>query len=146
VDAGGGEDLHRGLQRPQLEVEDEVVADAEAVAEGESPLASGEDGIAARSKDDVHRPEELWLALLHQRDLSGGSARGIDHPSDCVGQPKGVEALGIDDDEELQEAGPQGDEGSQHLRRQGAGSHDHSIRRRGRLLRPRAIRGRGEGS
>jgi hypothetical protein len=64
-DAGGGEDPHRGLQRPQLEVEDEVVADAEAVAEGECPLAPREDGIAGRSEDDVNRPEELWLALLH---------------------------------------------------------------------------------
>jgi hypothetical protein len=55
----GGEDPHRGLQHPQLEAEDEVVADAEAVAEGESPPASGEDGVAARSEDDVHRPEEI---------------------------------------------------------------------------------------
>jgi hypothetical protein len=33
-DATGGEDLHRGLQHPQLEVEDEVVVDMEAMAEG----------------------------------------------------------------------------------------------------------------
>jgi hypothetical protein len=26
------------------------------------------------SKEDVHRPEEIWPALLHQRDLSGGSS------------------------------------------------------------------------
>jgi hypothetical protein len=83
--------------------------------------------------------------LLHQRDLSGGSTGGVDHPPDCVGQPEGVEALGVDDDEELQEAGPWGNEGSQHLRRQGTGSCDHSGRRWGRLLRPRAVRGRGEG-
>jgi hypothetical protein len=94
-----------------------VVTDAEAVVEGESPLAQGEDGVAARSEDDVYRPEELWPALLHQHDLSGGSARGVDHPSDRVGQPEGGEALGVDDDEELQEAGPRGDEGSQHLHR-----------------------------
>jgi hypothetical protein len=30
---------------------------------------------------------------------------GIDYPLDCVGQPEGDEAPGIDDDEELQEAG-----------------------------------------
>jgi hypothetical protein len=101
VDAGCGEDPHGGLQRPQLEAEDEVVADAEAVAEGESPPVSREDGIAAHSKDDVHRPKELWPALLHQHDLSGGSAGGVDHPSDCVGQPEGVEAQDIDDDKEL---------------------------------------------
>jgi hypothetical protein len=29
------------------------------VAEGEGPPAPGEDGIAARSEDDVHRLEEL---------------------------------------------------------------------------------------
>jgi hypothetical protein len=46
-------------------VEDEVVADAEAVAVGKGPLAPREDGIAARSKDDVNRPEELWPALFH---------------------------------------------------------------------------------
>jgi hypothetical protein len=34
------------------------------MAEGESPPVSGEDGVAARSEDDVHRPEELWPALL----------------------------------------------------------------------------------
>jgi hypothetical protein len=62
-----------------------VVTDAEAVAEGESPLASGEDGVAARSEDDVHRPEELWLALLHQHDLTRGSTGGIDHSPDYVG-------------------------------------------------------------
>jgi hypothetical protein len=38
-----------------------------------------------------------------------------------------------------------GDKGSQHLRRQGAGSHDHSSRRRGCLLRPQGVRGRGRG-
>jgi hypothetical protein len=36
-----------------------VVTDMETVAEGECTLTSGEDGIAARSKDDVNRPEEL---------------------------------------------------------------------------------------
>jgi hypothetical protein len=36
-----------------------VVTDAEAVAEGKSPPAPGEDGIAARSEDDVNRLEEL---------------------------------------------------------------------------------------
>jgi hypothetical protein len=59
VDASGGKDLHRGLQCTQLEAEDEVVADAEAMTEGECPPAPGEDGIAARSEDDVNRPEEL---------------------------------------------------------------------------------------
>jgi hypothetical protein len=126
ADAGGGEDPHRGLQRPQLEAKDEVVADVEAVAEGESPLAPREDGIAARSEDDVHRPEEIWPALLCQCDLFRGSAGGIDHPPDCVRQLEGVKALDIDDDEALQEAGPWGYEGSQHCRHQGAGSGDHS--------------------
>jgi hypothetical protein len=65
ADAGGGEDPHQGLQRPQLEAEDEVVTDAETVAEGECPPAPREDGIAARSKDDVNRLEELWPTLLH---------------------------------------------------------------------------------
>jgi hypothetical protein len=41
---------------PQLEAEDEVVADAEAVAEGEGPPAPGENGIAFHSKEDIHRP------------------------------------------------------------------------------------------
>jgi hypothetical protein len=78
-----------------------VVTDAEAVAVGKGPLAPGEDGIAARSKDDVNRLEELWPALLHQHDLSGGSAGGVDYPPDCVGQPEGDEAPGINGDEEL---------------------------------------------
>jgi hypothetical protein len=78
VDAGGGEDPHRGLQRPQLEAEDEVVTDTKTVAEGESPLAPGEDGIAARSKDNVNRPNQLWPALLHQHNLSNGEAGGVD--------------------------------------------------------------------
>jgi hypothetical protein len=82
-------------------VEDEVVADTEAMAEGEIPPMSGEDGVAARSEDDVHRPEELWPALLHQHDLTRGSAGGVDYPPDCVGQPEGDEALGVKDDEEL---------------------------------------------
>jgi hypothetical protein len=42
--------------------------------------------------------------------------------------------------------GPQGDEGSQHLCRQAAGSCDHSSRRRGRHLWPRIVCGRGEGA
>jgi hypothetical protein len=71
-------------------------------------------------------PEELWLALLHQHNLSGGSTGGVDNPANCVGQPEEDEALGIDDDEELQEVGPQRNEGSQHLRRQAAGSCDYS--------------------
>jgi hypothetical protein len=45
-------------------VEDEVVPDAEAVAEGKGPLVPEEVGIATRSEDDVNRPEELWPALL----------------------------------------------------------------------------------
>jgi hypothetical protein len=40
-------------------VEDEVVAEAEAMAKGEYPPAPGEDGIAAHSEDDINRPEEL---------------------------------------------------------------------------------------
>jgi hypothetical protein len=64
VDAYGGEDLHRGLQHPQLEAEDEAVTDVETVTEGESPPAPGEDGIAARPEDDVNRSDQLWPALL----------------------------------------------------------------------------------
>jgi hypothetical protein len=41
--------------------------------------------------------------------------------------------------------GPRRNEGSQHLRHQAAGSRDHSGRRRGHLLWPRIVRGRGEG-
>jgi hypothetical protein len=57
TNAGGGEDPHRGLQRPQLEAEDEVVTYAETMAEGESPPAPGENDIAARSKDNVNKPD-----------------------------------------------------------------------------------------
>jgi hypothetical protein len=63
-----------------------MVTDTEAVAKGKGPLAPGEDGVAARSENDVNRPEELWPALLHQRDLSGGSAGGVDYTPDYVGQ------------------------------------------------------------
>jgi hypothetical protein len=78
-----------------------VVTDAEAMAKGKSPLAPGEDGVASRSEDDVHRLEEIWSALLRQRDLSRGSVGGVDHPLNCVGQLEGVEALDVDDDKEL---------------------------------------------
>jgi hypothetical protein len=57
-----------------------------------------------------------------------------DHPPNCIRQPEGDEAPSLDDDEELQEAGPQRDEGSQHLRRQAARSRDHSSRRGCHLL------------
>jgi hypothetical protein len=117
VDIDSGEDLYQGLQRPQLEAEDEVVTDAEAVAKGKGPPTPEEDGIATRSEKDVNRLEELWPALLHQRDLSGGSARGVDHPPDCVRQPEGVEAQDVNDDKELQEWGPRSNQGTQHLRR-----------------------------
>jgi hypothetical protein len=53
----------------------------------------------------------------------------VNHPPDGVGHPEGVEPLGVDDDKELQEAGPWGDEGSQERRRQVARSGDHSVRR-----------------
>jgi hypothetical protein len=36
-----------------------VVTDAEAVAEVKGPPVLGEDGVAARSEDDVNRSEEL---------------------------------------------------------------------------------------
>jgi hypothetical protein len=112
----------------------------------EGPPVPGEDGIAIRSKEDVHRAEEIWPALLHQRDLSGGSAGGVDHPLDCVGQPKGVKAQDVEDDEELQEMGSRGNQGTQQLRRLAAGSGDHPVRWRSHLLWPRAIRKRGEGA
>jgi hypothetical protein len=71
------------------------------MAEGESPPAPGEEGVAARSEEDVHRPEEIWPALLPQGDLPGGCAGGVDYPLDCVGESEGVEAPDVDDDEEL---------------------------------------------
>jgi hypothetical protein len=76
------------------------------MAEGEGPPAAGEDGIATCPEEDVHRPEEIWPTLLPQSNLPGGRARGVNHPPDCVGQSEGAEARGVDDDEELQEAGP----------------------------------------
>jgi hypothetical protein len=73
----------------------------EVVAEGESPLAPGEDGVATHAEDDVHRPDQVWPALLHQHDLANGEAGSGDRPSNCLGQPEGGEALVLDDDEEL---------------------------------------------
>jgi hypothetical protein len=75
------------------------------MAEGKSPPVPREDGIPARSEADAHRLEEIWPALLPQ------AASDVDYSPDCVGQPEGVEAPGVDDNEELQEAGPRGDEG-----------------------------------
>jgi hypothetical protein len=69
-----------------------VVADMEAMAEGEGPPAAGEDGVATHPEEDVHRPEEVWPALLPQGNLPGGRAGGVNHPPDDVGQPEGVEA------------------------------------------------------
>jgi hypothetical protein len=91
-------------------------------------------------------PEEIWPALLPQSNLPSGRAGGVNHPPDCVGQPKGVEAPGVDDDEELQEAGRWGNEGPQHRRCQGPGSGHHPGRRRGCLLRPRPVCSRGRGA
>jgi hypothetical protein len=51
-----------------------VVTDAEAMAEGEGPTATGEDGTAAHPEEDVYRPEEIWPALLPQSNLPGGRA------------------------------------------------------------------------
>jgi hypothetical protein len=85
------------------------------VAEGKGPPVPREDGVAARSEDDVNRPEELWPALLHQHDLSGGSDGCVDCPPDYVRQPEEDEALGVNDDKELQEAGPRSNKGPQHL-------------------------------
>jgi hypothetical protein len=98
-----------------------VVADAEAMAEGEGPPVPREDGVAARSEEDVHMPEEIWPALLPQGNLPGGYAGGIDYPLDCVREPEGVEAPDVNDDKELQEAGPQGDEGSSIATSKGRG-------------------------
>jgi hypothetical protein len=102
VDAIGAENPHRSLQHPQLEAEDEVVADEKAVAEGKGPLAPREDGTTAGAEDDVHQPDKLWPALLHQRNLTDGEARGREDPPDCLGQAEGGEAPGMDVDEELQ--------------------------------------------
>jgi hypothetical protein len=93
-------------------VEDEVVTDAKAMAVGEGPLVAGQDGIAACPEEDVHRPEEIWPALLPQSNHPGGHAGGVNHPPDYVGQLEGGEAWGVDNNKELQEAGPQADEGS----------------------------------
>jgi hypothetical protein len=87
-----------------------VVADMEMVAEGKGPLAPVEDGVHA--EDDVHRLDQLWPALLHQRDLADAEARGGDRPPDRIGQLEGDEGPIPDDDEELQEVGPRRDEGS----------------------------------
>jgi hypothetical protein len=122
MDACGSEDPHRGLQRPQLEAEDE------AVTEGESPLAPGEDGIAAHAENDINRPDPLWPALLHQHDLSNREVGGRDCPTDYIGQPEGGEASILDNNEELQELGPRRNEGSQSRRCQAVGSRDHSGR------------------
>jgi hypothetical protein len=69
----------------------------------------------------------------------------VDRPPDGVGQPEGGEAPSLDDDEELQESGPRRDEGSQHLRRQAAGSRDHSCCKGCHLLWHRGVRNRGRG-
>jgi hypothetical protein len=45
----------------------------------------------------------------------------VDHPPDCIRQPESVEAPGIDDDEELQEAGPRANEGSNIAAARGRG-------------------------
>jgi hypothetical protein len=42
--------------------------------------------------------------------------------------------------------GPRSNKGTKHVHRQAAGSSDHSGRRRGRLLWPRAIHGWWEGA
>jgi hypothetical protein len=44
------------------------------VAEGESPPVPEEDGTAAHAEDDIHMLDQLWPALLHQRDLIDGEA------------------------------------------------------------------------
>jgi hypothetical protein len=59
---------------------------------------------------------------------------GVNHPLDGVRQPEGVEARGIDDDEELQEVGPRGDKESQHRRHQVVRSGNHAVRRWGRKI------------
>jgi hypothetical protein len=46
------------------------------------------------------------LLYFPQSDLPGGRTGGVNHPSDGIEQPEGAEAQGVDDDEELQEAGP----------------------------------------
>jgi hypothetical protein len=45
------------------------------MAEGEGPPAAREDGVAAPSEEDVHRPEEIWPALL-PRAISPVAAPG----------------------------------------------------------------------
>jgi hypothetical protein len=100
----------------------------EAVTEGEGPPTPGEDGVAARAEDDVHRLDLLWPSLLHQYNLSNREAGGGDRPPDYFRQPEGGEAAVLDDDEELQEVGPPRDEGSQGRCCQAAGSRDHAGR------------------
>jgi hypothetical protein len=43
--------------------------------EGEGPPVAGEDGVAAVSKEDVHRPEQIWPALF-PRAISPTAAPG----------------------------------------------------------------------
>jgi hypothetical protein len=94
----------------------------------------------------LQRPERTALLPASRRmstgqsNLPSGRAGGVNHPPDCVRQPEGAEARGIDDDEELQEAGSRPDEGSQHRRHQGARSGDHSVHWWGQRI---CSRGRG---
>jgi hypothetical protein len=83
-----------------------VIADEEMVAESKSPLAPGEDGSAMCAEDDVHGPDQLRPALLHQHNLANSEAWGREHPPDCLGQMEGGEAPSLDVDKELQEVGP----------------------------------------
>jgi hypothetical protein len=49
-------------------------------------------------------------------DLTTSEAWGREHPLNCLGQMEGGEAPSLDVDDELQEVGPRGNEGSQHRR------------------------------
>jgi hypothetical protein len=90
----------------------------EVVAEGKSPPAPGEDGVAV--ENDVHRPDQFWPVLLHQHNLADAKAGSREHPLYRIRKPEGDEAPILDDDEELQEVGPQCNEGSQGCRGQAA--------------------------
>jgi hypothetical protein len=85
ADAIGAEDLHRSLQPPQFEAEEEAVTSEKAVAKIKGPSALGEDGSTIGAKDDVHRLDQLLPALLHQRNLANCEAQDGQDPPDCLG-------------------------------------------------------------
>jgi hypothetical protein len=56
ADAVGIKDPQHSLKHPQLEAEDEAVADEEAVREGKVPPALEEKGAASKAEQDIDPP------------------------------------------------------------------------------------------